>query len=109
MKKNGLCCKFTWRIARNVGRNSIEASGLTKLERPWDANSSDGAAFCYSCKHMESTGEVLKTGALADVTDLLKRLAGPAVDELGAMLADRIQVYRLQNLLKIGNKTKRIL
>lgn len=58
---------------------------------------------------MESTGEVLKTGALADVTDLLKRLAGPAVDELGAMPADRIQVYRLQNLLKIGNKTKRIL
>jgi len=58
---------------------------------------------------MDDTGEILKSGAVTHLTDLLKRLAGPAFDELGAILADNVRVYRVKNLLKTTEKTKRIL
>jgi hypothetical protein len=58
---------------------------------------------------MSETGEILKSGALADVTDLLKKLAGPPFEQLGAILADTVSVYRVKNLLRTMEKTKRIL
>jgi len=65
--------------------------------------------FCYAFKHMHDANEIIKTGALSDLTGLLKRLAGPSIDEVGAILADQVKVYRLKNLLKTAEKTKRIL
>jgi Abortive infection alpha len=58
---------------------------------------------------MDGTEEILKSGAVANLTDLLKKLAGPAFEELGAVLADNVRVYRVKNLLKTTEKTKRIL
>lgn len=58
---------------------------------------------------MDSAGEILKSGAVTNLTDLLKKLAGPAFEELGAIFADNVRVYRVKNLLKTTEKTKRIL
>ncbi len=58
---------------------------------------------------MSDTGEIFKSGALADVTDLLKKLAGPAFEELGALFGDNAKVYRLKNFLRTAEKMKRIL
>jgi len=58
---------------------------------------------------MDGTGEIIKSGAMANLTDLLKTLAGPAFEELGAILADHVRVYRVKNLLRTMEKTKRIL
>jgi hypothetical protein len=58
---------------------------------------------------MDGTGEIIKSGAMANLTDLLKTLAGPAFEELGAILADHVRVYRVKNLLRTTEKTKRIL
>jgi hypothetical protein len=58
---------------------------------------------------MDGAGEILKSGALVNLTELLKTLAGPAFEEFGAILADNVRVYRLKNLLKTTEKTKRIL
>lgn len=58
---------------------------------------------------MDGAGEILKSGAAANLTDLLKKLAGPAFEELGAILADNVKVYRVKNFLKTTEKTRRIL
>jgi hypothetical protein len=46
---------------------------------------------------------------LGDMTELLKKLAGPAFDEFGGILGDNVRVYRVKNLLKTMEKTNRIL
>lgn len=58
---------------------------------------------------MSETSEILSSGALANVTDLFKKLAGPAFEEFGAMLGDSVRVYRTKNLIKTTQKTQRIL
>jgi hypothetical protein len=58
---------------------------------------------------MDGTGEILKSGALTHITDLLNKLAGPAFEEVGAILRDNVRVYRVRNLLKTEEKTRRIL
>lgn len=58
---------------------------------------------------MDATGEILKSGALTNATDLLKQLAGPAFEEFGAILGDKLRVYRIKNLIRTTEKTKRIL
>jgi len=58
---------------------------------------------------MDGTGDILKSGALTDITDLLKKLAGPAFEELGAILGDSVRVFRVKNLLRTTERTKRIL
>jgi hypothetical protein len=55
------------------------------------------------------TGEILKSGAIDKAADLLHKLAGPAFEEFGAMLGDRVRVYRLKNLVQVLEKTKEIL
>jgi hypothetical protein len=57
---------------------------------------------------MDGTGEIIKSG-MANLTDLLKTLAGPALEEVGAIIADNVRVYRVKNLLRTTEKTKRIL
>ena len=58
---------------------------------------------------MDGTGEIIKSGAMANLIDLLKTLAGPALEEVGAIIADNARVYRVKNLLRTTEKTKRIL
>ncbi|WP_433969872.1 Abi-alpha family protein [Tunturiibacter gelidiferens] len=58
---------------------------------------------------MDGAGEIIKSGAMANLTDLLKTFAGPALEEVGAILADNAKVYRLKNLLRTTEKAKQIL
>lgn len=58
---------------------------------------------------MSEVGEVLKSGAMADLTALVKQLVGPTFTELGLMLGENMKVVRMRNLLKTTEKTKRIL
>jgi hypothetical protein len=58
---------------------------------------------------MDETSEILKSGAITHLTDLLTKLAGPAFEELGAVFADNVRVYRVKNLIKTSEKTKRML
>ena len=58
---------------------------------------------------MSDPGDILKSGPVDKVVDLLHRLAGPMFDEFGAMLADGVRVYRVHNLVSTVKKTERIL
>jgi hypothetical protein len=58
---------------------------------------------------MSDLDEIAKSGAVDMVADLLQKLAGPMFDELGAILADRVKVYRARNLVSTVRKTERIL
>lgn len=58
---------------------------------------------------MTDAGEILKSGAVDRAADLLHRLAGPMFDEFGAILADRVRVYRAKNLINTLRKTEQIL
>jgi hypothetical protein len=58
---------------------------------------------------MSDTGEIIRSGALTTVTDLLKTLAGPAFEEFGAILGDKAKIYRLKNFIKTAEKSKQIL
>jgi hypothetical protein len=51
----------------------------------------------------------VKSGSVDKVADLLHRLAGPMFDEFGAILADKVRVYRAKNLISTVRKTERIL
>ncbi len=52
-------------------------------------------------------GDLSKT--IANASELLNKLAGPAFEECGAMVGDTLHVYRVKNLLRTVDKTKRIL
>jgi hypothetical protein len=58
---------------------------------------------------MSDLVEFVKSGPTDRVVDLLHRLTGPMFDEFGAILADRVRVYRAQNLVSTVQKTERIL
>jgi hypothetical protein len=58
---------------------------------------------------MTDAGEIIKSGAGEKIADLLHRLAGPMFDEFGAILADKVRVYRAKNLVATMQKTERIL
>jgi hypothetical protein len=58
---------------------------------------------------MSDLGEIMKSDAVDKVADLLHRLAGPMFDEFGAILADKVKVYRAKNLVSTVWKTERIL
>ena len=57
----------------------------------------------------ESTGDSSESRALAHAAELFKKLAGPAFEEFGAMLGDSARVYRVKNLIRTTEKTRRIL
>lgn len=58
---------------------------------------------------MDGAGEIIRSGAATQLTELLKKFAGPAAEELGAILGDSVRVYRVKNLLRTTERTKRIL
>jgi hypothetical protein len=58
---------------------------------------------------MSDLVEFVKSGPTDKVVDLLHRLTGPMFDEFGAILADRVRVYRAQNLVSTVQRTERIL
>jgi hypothetical protein len=53
---------------------------------------------------MSSDAELVKAGAdaaLAPVKDLANRVFGPAIDELGGILADPIKIYRFKGSIRL--------
>lgn len=58
---------------------------------------------------MSDFGEILKSGPVDKAADLLQRLTGPMFDEIGAIFADKVRVYRAKNLVSTVRKTERIL
>lgn len=58
---------------------------------------------------MTDAGEILKSGAIDKAADLLHKLAGPMFEELGAVLGDKVRVYRARNMVKTFQKTERLL
>ena len=60
---------------------------------------------------MAGDAELVKAGidaALAPVKDFANRLFGPALDELGGILADPIRIYRFKRSVRLLEKTKHI-
>ena len=53
---------------------------------------------------MSDVGEIVKSGAMADLTAMLKSLAGPSIEEVGAILGDNVRVYRLKDLLRTAER-----
>jgi hypothetical protein len=43
---------------------------------------------------MTDVDEIVKSGAVDKAADLLHKLAGPVFEEFGAMLGDKVRVYR---------------
>lgn len=58
---------------------------------------------------MTDTREILNSSVADKVADLLHSLAGPAFEEFGAMLGDKVRVYRVKNLITTVQKTERLL
>jgi hypothetical protein len=58
---------------------------------------------------MTDTGEILKSGLVDKAADLLHKLAGPMAEEFGAILGDKVRVYRVKNLVATMQRTERIL
>jgi len=58
---------------------------------------------------MTDAGELLKSGLVDKAADLLHKLAGPVAEEFGAMLGDKVRVYRVKNLVATMQMTERIL
>jgi hypothetical protein len=59
---------------------------------------------------MSETGEILKSGAAAHITDFFfNKLAGPMAEELGLMLGDKVRAYRVKNWIKIFQRMQRML
>jgi Abortive infection alpha/Protein of unknown function (DUF2806) len=58
---------------------------------------------------MSDAGEIIKSGAADKLADIIHKLAGPMAEEIGQLLADKIKVYRLKNLIAVGKKIQKIL
>ncbi len=58
---------------------------------------------------MSEAGEILKSGFLDKGADLVHKLAGPVFEEFGAMLADKVRVWRVKNLISTVKRTERLL
>ncbi len=58
---------------------------------------------------MTDVDEIVKSGAVDKAADLLHKLAGPVFEEFGAMLGDKVRVYRVKNLVKTIQKTEQLL
>ena len=58
---------------------------------------------------MSDLGEILKpiAGSVEHLTGLLEKLAGPAAQEVGLMLGERLRAYRLKNLGTVAQKMER--
>lgn len=56
---------------------------------------------------MSGIESIVATGATTLAVDLLRRLAGPAADQVGLMLGDKVWEYRANNLIKITMRTQR--
>jgi hypothetical protein len=58
---------------------------------------------------MSDAGEIIKSGAVEKIADLVNKLAGPMAEEVGMLLGDKVKVYRVQNWIKTVQKTERLL
>jgi hypothetical protein len=58
---------------------------------------------------MTDAGEIIKSGAVDKLADVIHKLAGPMADEIGLLMADKIKVYRVTNWVKVVQKTEKIL
>ena len=56
---------------------------------------------------MSGIESIVATGATTLAVDLLRRLAGPAADQVGCMLGDKAWEYRANNLIKITQRLQR--
>lgn len=56
---------------------------------------------------MSGIESIVATGATTLAVDLLRRLAGPAADQVGLMLGDKAWEYRANNLIKITMRLQR--
>jgi len=48
-------------------------------------------------------------GILGTAKDFLEKLLGPAAEEAGQILGDKIKFYRVRNMLKVLERSKRLL
>jgi hypothetical protein len=58
---------------------------------------------------MSDASDIVKSGALDKLADIIHKLAGPMAEEIGMMMADKIKVYRVKNWVSVVRKTEQIL
>lgn len=58
---------------------------------------------------MSDAGEIIKSGAMSDLTGLLKEFLGPSAQELGEMFGDTMRSYRTRNAIRVAEKTRQML
>jgi Abortive infection alpha len=63
--------------------------------------------WCYDCGHMAEESGALKI--LANVRDLLNKLAAPAAEQIGQLLGYKLHPYTVKNFVATMKKTERIL
>jgi hypothetical protein len=57
---------------------------------------------------MTDAGEIIKSGAVEKIADLVNKLAGPLAEEAGMMLGDTVRVYRVKNRVGVSLKLVRV-
>ena len=58
---------------------------------------------------MTEAGEIIKSGAIEKIADLVHKLAGPLAEQVGMTLGEKFSAYRVKNWIKTVEKTERLL
>jgi hypothetical protein len=58
---------------------------------------------------MSNTSDIVNSGAIDKLADIIHKLAGPMAEEYGLLLAEKVRVYRLKNWVSVVTKTQKIL
>src|SRR6202035_5431715 len=99
-RHSGTCLRAlgacAWSEAAREGDTQI--SGPLRPSRP--------RRWCYDCGHMAEESGALKI--LANVSDMLNKLAAPAAEQIGQLLAYKLHPYTVRNFVATIKKTERI-
>jgi hypothetical protein len=58
---------------------------------------------------VSDASEIIKSGAIDKLADIVHKLAGPLSEEVGLLMADKIKVYRVKNWVAVVKKTNKVL
>ena len=53
--------------------------------------------------------DLVKSGAIDKIADLVHKLAGPLAEEVGLIMAEKVRAYRVKNMISVFKKTQKML
>src|ERR1035441_9392519 len=60
-------------------------------------------------RNLSDAAEIVKSGAIDKIADLVHNLAGPLTEEVGLIMGEKVRAYRVKNMISVFQKTKKML